>query len=202
MLGRKTGACKEILFSPHRSYVFFNLFRYFGLQFSRKHLIFLLVVPPPDSPESSMRGAGALTCSWHWLHWGSLCTLHTHTLPFPPKIFISQLPSPRQHFIAVPACAAPPAAAACRELCCTRNWDYTQGWPLKQRAWRSLSPSGMNYWNYTNIVGFPPILWIFAGLIWDMQLQQQHNFWNWELKLNSGNKCKAKSPVPFSMHCC
>lgn len=79
MLGRKTGACKEILFSPHRSYMFFNLLRCFGLQWSRKHLIFLLVAAPPKSPESSMRGAGHSPASWHWLYSCSLCTLHTHT---------------------------------------------------------------------------------------------------------------------------
>lgn len=157
MLGRKTGACKEILFSPRRSYMFFNLLRCFGLQWSRKHLIFLLVAPPPESPASSMRGAGALTCflaSVVLLSTVHVAHTHTHTNTHTPSLqrcFIFHLPSQRQHFIALPACAGPPAAAQCILLrSCSfqgavlpllhQELGFHQSQALKQCALRSLSP--------------------------------------------------------------
>lgn len=158
MLGRKTGACKEILFSPHRSYMFFNLLRCFGLQWSRKHLIFLLVAPPPKSPESSMRGAGHSPASWHWLYSCSLCTLHTHThtFLFTPKMFY------------FPASLSKAAFHRCACLCCPssscsvhpaqelqpavlpllhQELGFHQSWALKPCTLRSLSPWEMSYSN-------------------------------------------------------
>lgn len=82
---------------------FFNLLRCFGLRCSRKHLIFLLVAPPPQSPESSTRGAGALTC---FLALIVLHVAHTHTLPSTPKMFY------------FPASLSKAAFHRCACLCC------------------------------------------------------------------------------------
>lgn len=62
MLGRKTGACKKTPFQPSQELCVFQPLKRVGPSTEQKTSHLFTGWHPPKYPESSMKGAGALTC--------------------------------------------------------------------------------------------------------------------------------------------
>lgn len=191
MLGRKTGACKEILFSPHRSYVFFNLLRYFGRQWSRKHLIFLLFFPHPSVLKAAWEEQGHSPAPWHCAH----CT---HTL-FTPKMFYFPAPLSKAAFHCC-ACSVHPA----QELqpagsCAAPELELHQGLGSRAVCVKGFVSLRDELSKLHRCSGFP----FHSGYLCRVNLRTTPATTQFlELGIEAQQCQEMQSPVPFSIHCC